>query len=59
MNLLSLAKKTFNVISQGELTSWDQRNHVYMCDEHQVLGNDLADTCLGTLYLRSKPGVQH
>ena len=29
-----------------------------MCDKHQVLGNDLADTCLGALYIRSKLSVQ-
>jgi hypothetical protein len=29
-----------------------------MCDKHQVLGNDFADTCLAALYLKSEPGVQ-
>jgi hypothetical protein len=29
-----------------------------MCDRQQVLGNDLADTCLEAFYIRSEPGVQ-
>jgi hypothetical protein len=48
----------FKVIYQVELASCIQRYHVYMCDKHQILGNDLGDTCLGALYLRSERGVQ-
>jgi hypothetical protein len=29
-----------------------------MCDRHQVLRNDLADTFPGALYIRSEPGMQ-
>jgi hypothetical protein len=36
----------FKVISQVKLASCVQRNYVYMCDKHQVLGNNSADTCL-------------
>ena len=57
--LITIGKdNTFKVISQVALASCVQRNHVYMCDRHQVLGNDLADTCLGALQIRSEPGVQ-
>ena len=43
---------TFRVISLSELASCDQRNHVYMCDKHQV---DLGETSLG---LKSESGVK-
>jgi hypothetical protein len=57
--LIAIGKdNTFKVISQVELASCVQRNHVYMCDRYQVLGNDLANTCLGALYIRSEPGMQ-
>jgi hypothetical protein len=57
MNLLQLAMKIHQLISQAELTSCVQRNHVNLCDKHQVLENYLADTCLGDLYLRSDTGM--
>ena len=58
--LIAIGKdNTFKLISQVELASCVQRNHVYMCDRHQVLENDLADTCLGALCIRSKPEVQN
>ncbi len=57
--LIAIGKdNTFKLISEVELASFVQRNHFYMCDRHQVLGNDLADTCLGVLYIRSELGVQ-
>jgi hypothetical protein len=40
-----------------ELASYVRRNQVYMCNKHQVSGNDLAHTCL-ELYRRSEQGVQ-
>ncbi len=58
MNLLQLATIIHQVISQAELASCAQRNHVYLCDRHQVLENYSADTCLGALYLRSDTGMQ-
>jgi hypothetical protein len=58
--LIAIGKdNTKKVISQVVLASYVQRNHVYMFDKHQVLRNDLADTCLRVLYIRSKPEVQN
>jgi hypothetical protein len=48
----------FQIISQVKLTGCLQRNHMYLCDKHQVVRTDLEDTCLGALYLKSELGVQ-
>ena len=58
-NLIAIGKdNAFKVISPIELASCIQKSHVYLCDKHHVLENDLRDSCLGSLYLRSEKGVQ-
>ena len=58
-NLIAIGKdNAFKVISPIELASCIQKSHVYLCDKHHVLENDLRDSCLGSLYLRSETGVQ-
>ena len=48
----------FRMSSQSDLASCIQRNHVYLCDKHQVVRTDLLSTCLGSLYLRDADGVR-
>ena len=48
----------FRMTSQADLVSCIQRNHVYLCDKHQVVRTDLLSTCLGSLYLRDAEGVR-
>jgi hypothetical protein len=53
-------KRLFITDVQVESASWVQTNHVYKCDRHQVLRNDLVDTLLGALYIKSEPeGQKH
>ena len=49
---------TFRMTSQSDLVGCIQRNHVYLCDKHQVVRTDLHNTCLGSLYLRNAEGVR-
>ena len=48
----------FRLTTQADLASCIQRNHVYLCDKHQVLRTDLERNCLGALYLRHASGVR-
>ena len=48
----------FRMTSQSDLVSCIQRNHIYLCDKHQVVRTDLTNTCLGSLYLRDAEGVR-
>ena len=48
----------FRMTSQSDLVSCIQRNHIYLCDKHQVVRTDLKSTCLGSLYLRDAEGVR-
>jgi hypothetical protein len=41
-----------------EQTACTRRNHIFLCDRHQVLRTDLTGTCLGSLYLQSPEGVR-
>ena len=53
-DLIAIGKNdAFKVISQVELAACIQKGHIYLCDKHQVLGNDIEDSCLGSLYIRS------
>jgi len=47
----------FKLISNSDLASCVKRNHIYLCEKHQVLQTNLAGTCLGTLYLQHEGGV--
>ena len=58
-DLIAIGKNdAFKVISQVELAACIQKGHIYLCDKHQVLGNDIEDSCLESLYIRSEIGVQ-
>ena len=48
----------YKLLSSAELHSCIQRNHVYLCERHQVLRTDLEGSCLGSLYLQSVKGVR-
>ena len=48
----------YKLLSAGELHSCIQRNHIYLCERHQVLRTDLEGSCLGSLYLQSVKGVR-
>ena len=48
----------YKLLSSAELQSCIQRNHVYLCERHQVLRTDLEGSCLGSLYLQSVKGVR-
>jgi hypothetical protein len=47
----------FKLISNSDLAGCVKRNHIYLCEKHQVLQTNLAGTCLGALYLQHEGGV--
>ena len=62
-DLIAIGRNTLNghqykLLSSSELQSCTQRNHVYLCEQHQILRNDLEGSCLGALYLQSARGVR-
>ena len=48
----------YKLLSHSDLAGCIQRNHVYLCEHHQVLRTDLEGSCLGSLYLQSERGVR-
>ena len=48
----------YKLLSNADLAGCVQRNHVYLCEHHQVLRTDLEGSCLGSLYLQSEKGVR-
>jgi hypothetical protein len=48
----------YKLLSFADLASCIQRNHVYLCEGHQVLRTDLEGSCLGAIYLQSQRGVR-
>ena len=48
----------YKLLSNADLAACIQRNHVYLCEHHQVLRTDLEGSCLGSLYLQSERGVR-
>ena len=49
-DLIAIGKNDeYKVISLVELAACIQKGHIYLCDKHQVLGNDIEDSCLGSL----------
>ena len=48
----------FRLVSQADLSSCIQKNHIFLCDHHQILRKDLQGTCLGALYLQHEGGVK-
>jgi len=52
-----LGSSQFKLISNYDLASCVKRNHIFLCEKHQVLQTNLPGTCLGTLYLQHEGGV--
>jgi hypothetical protein len=48
----------YKLLSHSDLAGCIQRNHVYLCEHHQVLRTDLEGSCLGSLCLQSERGVR-
>jgi len=48
----------YKLLSFADLAACIQRNHVYLCEGHQVLRTDLEGSCLGSIYLQSQRGVR-
>ena len=48
----------YMLLSFADLAACIQRNHVYLCEGHQVLRTDLEGSCLGAIYLQSQRGVR-
>jgi hypothetical protein len=47
----------FKLLSNSDLAGCAKRNHIYLCEKHQVLQTNLASACLGALYLQHEGGV--
>jgi hypothetical protein len=48
----------YKILTQGDLDNCIKRNRVYLCERHQVLHTDLANSCLGSIYTRNEKGVR-
>jgi hypothetical protein len=48
----------YKLLSFPDLAACIQRNHVYLCESHQVLCTDLEGSCLGAIYLQSQREVR-
>jgi TolA-binding protein len=48
---------SYRLITDGDLASCVQKNHIYLCEDQQTLRKDLAGSCLGALYTQSELGV--
>ena len=48
----------YKLLSHSDLAGCIQKNHIYLCEHHQVLRTDLEGSCLGSLYLQSERGVR-
>ena len=53
----NLATAAYKLVSQAELSSCIQKNHVYLCENQHTLRKDLQGSCLGALYLQHEQGV--
>ena len=47
----------YTLITQAKLGACIQKNHIYLCENHQTLCKDLTGTCLGSLFLQHEEGV--
>jgi len=48
----------YKLLSDAEFGLCTKKSNYYLCEEHQVVGTDLTNTCIGSLYLRSLEGVR-
>ena len=44
----------YKLLSHADLAACVQRNHMFLCEGHQVLQTDLEGSCLGAIYLQSE-----
>lgn len=47
----------YKTFSESELTECDKHGRYFLCEGHQILRTQLAESCLGALYLRREEGV--
>lgn len=52
------AYNKYKLLSQSDLAACIQKNHIYLCDKLQVLKTNLAETCIGSLFMKNKGGVR-
>jgi hypothetical protein len=62
-DLIAIGRNTalshrYKLLDLADLAGCVKRNHVYLCERHQVLRTDLEGSCLGSLYLQSERGVR-
>jgi hypothetical protein len=48
----------YRLLTQSDFAACIQRNHIYLCDKQQILGTDLLQSCLGSLYHKDPKGVR-
>ncbi len=48
---------SYRLITQADLAACVQKNHIYLCEDQQILRKDLTASCLGALYLQSELGI--
>ena len=48
----------YRLLTQSDFAACIQRNHIYLCDKQQILGTNLLQTCLGSLYHKDPSGVK-
>jgi hypothetical protein len=48
----------YKLLDLSDLVGRVKRNHVYLCERHQILRTDLKGSCLGSLYLQLERGVR-
>ena len=48
----------YKLLTHSDLAACVQRNHIFLCEGHQVLRTDLEGSCLGSIYLQSERGVR-
>jgi hypothetical protein len=62
-DLIAIGRSTgdshrYKLLDLADLAGCVKRNHVYLCERHQILRTDLEGSCLGSLYLQSERGVR-
>jgi hypothetical protein len=50
-------ERKYKILTQGDLAACIKRNRVYLCEKHQVLHTELANSCLGSIFDRNVKGV--
>jgi len=53
------SQRRYRTLSNADLSACNQRNRVYLCEKHQVLHTEMADSCLGSIFDRNEIGVKN